>query len=255
MGKALELLGQRFGRLLVIKKINRRKNGCVVWGCQCDCGNYVEVIGTSLKNGNTRSCGCLSKENLSKYNEQQSEQSKITIGTRFGYLTVVEDLGFKPHVKGHNRRTYLCQCDCGNTCKASGNQLLTGHKISCGCLLSKGELIIKTLLEEYNIAFDYDTIFPQLLSETRRRLRFDFIIYNDDGSINRFIEFDGDQHKYGMQGGNWSHTETLDIIQERDLIKNQFCLDHNYILIRLPYYKIKNLTIKDLMTSLYQVKE
>ena len=33
-----------------------------MWECQCDCGNIVYVNGTSLKNGNTKSCGCLAKE-------------------------------------------------------------------------------------------------------------------------------------------------------------------------------------------------
>lgn len=32
------------------------------WKCKCDCGNIITVRGTNLRNGKTKSCGCLSKE-------------------------------------------------------------------------------------------------------------------------------------------------------------------------------------------------
>lgn len=63
--KPLELSGQRFGRLLVIRREGSR-NGRATWYCKCDCGNYKVVIGKNLKNGKTSSCGCLHKELLSK---------------------------------------------------------------------------------------------------------------------------------------------------------------------------------------------
>lgn len=254
MGKALDLLGQKFGKLTAIEKMDiRNKRGLIVWKCQCECGNITEVVGSSLKNGSTKSCGCSNA--IKRYNLEQSEQAKILMGTVFGKLTVIEDLGFKKHVEGHNRRFYLCQCECGNTCEVSGNQLKTGHRVSCGCVFSKGEYLISNLLKENNITFNHDLIFPELLKETGKRLRFDFIIYNEDGSVNRFVEFDGNQHQYGMIGGIWPNTETLEVIKERDKIKNDFCLSHNYILIRIPYYKIKNLKIDDIMTDVYQIKE
>lgn len=72
------------------------------------------------------------------------------------------------------------------------NKLKTGNTNSCGkCAFSKGEYIIKQILDKNNILYDYDSIFPELLKETKRRLRFDFIIYNSDGSLSHFIEFDG----------------------------------------------------------------
>lgn len=53
-----DLLGQRFGRLTVIERTNKRQARNVVWKCKCDCGNIIEVIGSSLTRGNTQSCGC-----------------------------------------------------------------------------------------------------------------------------------------------------------------------------------------------------
>lgn len=46
--------------------------------------------------------------------------------------------------------------------------------------------------------------------ETGHRYRFDFILYDIDGEINRFIEFDGRQHFTGPDTNFWSRTtETL----------------------------------------------
>lgn len=59
------LTGQKFGRLEV-KKQSKRKGRYVMWECLCDCGKTHNVCGSSLKNGNTKSCGCLQKEQTSK---------------------------------------------------------------------------------------------------------------------------------------------------------------------------------------------
>lgn len=59
------LKGKKFGRLKVDKMIYI-KNGHTYWKCKCDCGNDCIVKGYSLKSGNTKSCGCLQKENASK---------------------------------------------------------------------------------------------------------------------------------------------------------------------------------------------
>ncbi|KIL42064.1 hypothetical protein SD70_02450 [Gordoniibacillus kamchatkensis] len=62
MPKALELSGQRFGRWTVLRRADAPKNGCVMWVCICDCGTQREVTGKYLKNGRSRSCGCLEKD-------------------------------------------------------------------------------------------------------------------------------------------------------------------------------------------------
>jgi hypothetical protein len=58
------LIDKKFGRLLVIEKTNKRINRNVVWKCLCDCGNIIEVKGASLSIKNTKSCGCINKENI-----------------------------------------------------------------------------------------------------------------------------------------------------------------------------------------------
>jgi hypothetical protein len=55
------LIGEKFGRLLVIKKAFS-KHGRSRWICQCDCGKTYNVLGHNLRKGKTKSCGCLRKE-------------------------------------------------------------------------------------------------------------------------------------------------------------------------------------------------
>lgn len=63
MGKFRDLTGQRFGRLVVLKRIENRGR-FVCWLCKCDCGEEAKVTSNSLLSGHTKSCGCLHKEML-----------------------------------------------------------------------------------------------------------------------------------------------------------------------------------------------
>ena len=64
MGKFIDMTGQRFGRLVILRKYGVNKFKHITWECQCDCGNMCVVRGYSLRYGKTKSCGCLEKENL-----------------------------------------------------------------------------------------------------------------------------------------------------------------------------------------------
>jgi hypothetical protein len=59
-----DIVGKRFGRLVVLSPI--RKNGRLKYKCQCDCGNITTVCRYNLLNGNTTSCGCYHREVISK---------------------------------------------------------------------------------------------------------------------------------------------------------------------------------------------
>ncbi len=60
--KPLNLVGQRFERLVVLAQKGRTKHGNLIWRCKCDCGQEIEVAGGKLRSGHTRSCGCLLRE-------------------------------------------------------------------------------------------------------------------------------------------------------------------------------------------------
>lgn len=69
------LIGKRFGRLLVLENTNKKKELNYVWKCLCDCGNICEIRGGCLTGGQTRSCGCLIKEINAKLCKQRSGEN------------------------------------------------------------------------------------------------------------------------------------------------------------------------------------
>lgn len=64
MPKKIDLTGRRFGRLVVIREAGRTKDGKVTWLCRCECGAETVVISNDLRSEKTKSCGCLSREQI-----------------------------------------------------------------------------------------------------------------------------------------------------------------------------------------------
>lgn len=56
------MTNKKIGRLTVLKEEGRTKGGDVKWLCLCDCGKTTIVKGSLLRNGTTKSCGCLISE-------------------------------------------------------------------------------------------------------------------------------------------------------------------------------------------------
>ena len=123
MGKKLEnLIGETFNRLTVVGIGKKNKWGRNQWICQCDCGNMIEAVGSVLKTGKTKSCGCLQKEIVSK------RSRKDFTGKTFSRLLVIKHIGVKKQ-----ESWYECLCDCGNITEISGDNLQSGKTKSCGC--------------------------------------------------------------------------------------------------------------------------
>lgn len=59
-----DMTGLRFTRLQVISQGPSDRNGNARWHCQCDCGNMTLSSGFTLRNGEAKSCGCLTTEQL-----------------------------------------------------------------------------------------------------------------------------------------------------------------------------------------------
>lgn len=66
MPPLVDLTAKRFGKLVVIKRIENRKEK-TRWLCQCDCGNWTEKTGSDLNSGRSRSCGCIRLEKPNHY--------------------------------------------------------------------------------------------------------------------------------------------------------------------------------------------
>jgi len=56
-----DITGQTFGKLTVIKRAGHNRSGAMMWLCECSCGGKKVINGVYLRNGHTRSCGCLNK--------------------------------------------------------------------------------------------------------------------------------------------------------------------------------------------------
>ena len=73
--RAIDLTGQRFGRLTVIRMVGRKR--VALWECRCDCGNITNVWQSTLSQGRTVSCGCYHRERVTKYGESRTRLYSI----------------------------------------------------------------------------------------------------------------------------------------------------------------------------------
>lgn len=80
IGNFIDLTGQKFGRLTVLKRDGYDSRGKrILWLCKCDCGNTVRVAGGNLKNGNTQSCGCYFLDRVTKHGGSKKEGNKYRL--------------------------------------------------------------------------------------------------------------------------------------------------------------------------------
>lgn len=83
--KAVDIIGHKYGRLLVISRANdyilKNDKKKTRWLCRCDCGKEIEVMKNSLISGLTKSCRCLRKE---KSNERLKKENRFDISGNFG---------------------------------------------------------------------------------------------------------------------------------------------------------------------------
>lgn len=120
MTKFIELTGKKFGKLTVLERVENDKKGSTRWKCKCDCGNEIVVKGRYLREGDTKSCGCLTNHpnviNL--------------VGQKFNRWTVIR------RVKSAKSNYILweCICECGEKRALPGYTLRKGRSKSCGCL-------------------------------------------------------------------------------------------------------------------------
>lgn len=240
--KIKNLEGQHFGKLVALY-YNFSGPGKGKWHCKCECGNECDIVSGSLTSGASKSCGCLRKD-LNK--EKGIIRSNIYPGMKFKKLTVIEYVG-----SYKNRNYWKCLCDCGNETIVSANSLKTEHIGSCGCVQSYGNMKIEHFLQKRKIPFKSEFSFPNLLSEKNYPLRFDFCIFKDFSlnEIDFLIEYDGDIHFVSRENG-WNTAETLKKRQERDKIKDDYCLTNNIKLVRINYKENLDKRLEEIFNEL-----
>ncbi len=195
------LKGKTFGRLFV-KSFAYSNKGKTYWNCLCVCGNNCIVSSSSLKKGNTQSCGCLKRETTTRID--------IT-GQKFGKLTVIKYL----RTEG-KEAFWLCKCDCGNEKEVKGTYLRNKQTKSCGCVkttsFEEKEVLdfVKSIYKGYVIENDRTTIAPKELD-----------IYIPEKKF--AIEYDG----------LYWHSEAAGCTQMHHWNKTKMCLDKGIRLLHI----------------------
>lgn len=157
-GVQKDLSNLKFGKLTVINMAETKKdkngNNIYCWNCVCDCGKQVIVSGINLRNGTTKSCGCLVKETR--------KTSDDLTGKKFHRLTVLEQV--EDYIDAHNRHysRWKCLCECGNEKIVQGRNLKSGKTKSCGCYKKelnsqKRKENIYDLSKEYGVCYAGNT--------------------------------------------------------------------------------------------------
>ena len=127
-----DLTGRKYNNLTVLYAVDDyvSPKGAHMsrWHCKCDCGNEVDVLGMSLKDGSTKSCGCISNYNHGISHKRVYPEE--VIGNRYGYLIVKECKEYKGKI---SNAKFLCKCDCGKEKIITYGALIKNEKISCGC--------------------------------------------------------------------------------------------------------------------------
>ena len=313
MGRIINEIGNKYGRLTVLYKVESRK-GQAYWHCRCDCGNEIDVSGISLRNGNTKSCGCLQRERAKESNitraggdltgqqignlyidslfkvdnkrdgknsriwkcickcgniiylstanlnrrknkscDECAKQKRIEnnfideTGNKYGKLTVLSYVG----KNSDNRFLWLCQCDCGNLKITTSKSLHSGLCQSCGCLKSKGEQKIQSLLQELKCNFKTQFSFANLRDYSKDSplpLYFDFAIFDTENKLTGLIEYQGEQHYFDeykkMHCAPWYNDLELQELHKRDLLKKEYCQLNNIPLVEIKYTDYNKLNLE-----------
>jgi len=138
MSKITNLIGSRFGSL-VVSEFAYIKNRNAFWVCECDCGNTCVVNGKSLRNGDTKSCGCLRRLNGVAFGTNRRKKNKYYIENS------------TLHVILNRKHEFICnQDDLDYVVSASWHETEDGY--ARGCVNGKDiyfhNLILGNLYEE-----------------------------------------------------------------------------------------------------------
>lgn len=193
--KFIDLTGKQFGEWVVIGYAGDKK-----WHCKCSCGTEKNILGRTLRNGESKSCGCIKKQfndltgqhigewSVLYRNDNRTYMCRCSCGTEkivqayhlihgvsksCGHSTnKLEDLTGKQFgelsvIKYIGDRKWECRCSCGKIVNILAQQLKSGSTRSCGC--KSYELLKETLINKYG-----DTV-PTRVSNPREKWQIDVL--------------------------------------------------------------------------------
>ena len=200
---------------------------------------HIKTIHNGIKDFACPECDykCSEKGNLKQHIKLIHERIKDVIceecNAKFSFNTTL-----RRHIKNvHSKLKDFGCSECNYRC--TSNSYLRRHMKICTGVdnCSSGEFRIKEVLSKMKIEYQHDSTF-ELKGDKNCYLRWDFIINTDETKL--FIEYDGRQHFEPQRFGGISKEraqENFERCQIHDALKNKFCEDNNYKLLRIPYTK------------------
>lgn len=91
----ISLVGQRFGKLVVIQRVKNNRHNHVCYECKCDCGGTAFVDAGNLRRGITQSCGCIKSRGESKINQWLTENN-ISFIPQYSHKDIFLSSGRRP---------------------------------------------------------------------------------------------------------------------------------------------------------------
>lgn len=187
----------------------------------CPNGHNIKMSWKRFENG--RRCPHCSER--SWINRKKNIESINEIISKEGYKFLEEYTTAKTKMK--------CSCPNGHIFEINWNNFKSGKRCPY-CKKSKGEEIIKSILEELKIDF-----IPQYKFKDCKDLLplpFDFYLPN----YNLIIEYDGEQHFDVNRAFNSNENKFWETVIH-DAIKNAYCEDNNINILRIPFWKYNNI--------------
>ena len=134
MAKLIDETGNKYGEWTILEYIpaEKRASKDLAWLAQCSCGNVRPIRISDLRNGKSKSCGCL-----------RHKERNIEINKTYGQLTVLYQLKNR---HGNYIQQYHCICSCGNEIDLPAKSI--NKKKNCGCEYGKGFDKIQEMIGE-----------------------------------------------------------------------------------------------------------
>lgn len=192
---------------------------------------------------------CISLQNLQKGRSPRMFSWKYNFeDCEFNLNNFIKNNNLKNKlIEVYRNKKAKFQCECGNSFVTDVFRFISGEKRRCEQCTKKMsglELKVMEFLTENKINFEYQYSYPDL--KNKKLLPFDFYLTD----YNTCIEVDGDQHFHcAFINDKERARENLKMVQNNDNKKEQYCIDNNIGLIRIPYWKIKNEKFKEILSQ------
>lgn len=191
-------------------------------------GSFFQNPCVHLRGGGCKSCSCISRAKNRMNNEDDILNTIINIfGNKLDYS--------KFKYEGIDSKSIFI-------CPKHGEFKRVTYDLTIGkgcpiCRESSGEREVSRILEKFNIKFERQKRFEGC--RNKNTLPFDFYL----NETNACIEFDGEQHIFGWAFGT-NIDNSVEEIQRRDNIKNEFCEENGIKLLRILYYEFNKIEEK-----------